>query len=71
MLEILVGVGRMPIEYRTIRKATLLYDYTKHLEKCEYALDTLYCLIGDKRYEDLSTKGKNCYNAIIRLAGRN
>ena len=69
MLEILVGVARMPIEYRIIRRNTLIADYERHLT-CHQALEAFNCLIQRTKPNQLSEKGQACYKATIRLAGK-
>ncbi len=70
MLEILVSVARMPVNYRQIRREELIKDYAEHLT-CIDAQEAFQALINpESSVEGLSERGRTCLRAVVRLAGR-
>lgn len=67
MLEILVGVARMPVEYRRLRQKELIHDYEPHLDS--YALEAFNQLIERPGTSQISPKAEEWVDAVKRLAG--
>jgi hypothetical protein len=69
MLEILVGVARMPVSYRSRRKDQLKADYEGFLT-CPPALDAFHLLIGEKAETEVGVEGLACYRSVSEMAQR-
>lgn len=67
MLEILVGVARMPKSYTKIRKDVLIENYKPYLT-IEYGFEALCVIIGEKQPEEVSKKAQCCARDIIKIA---
>jgi len=67
MLEILVGVARMPIPYIKLRHDVLKNDYERHLTD-PTAMEAFHVMIGDKTIDEISDSGRACYESCTGMA---
>lgn len=67
MLEVLVCVARMPIQYRRIRQQELIDDYKHCLN--DFSMKVLHELIEYAEYDDFEVK--KCVKHMNNLAARN
>ncbi len=70
MLEILVGVARMPASYRRKRKERLKEDYEWYLKSSPTALEAFYLLIEERAETEVGAEGLACYRSVSEMARR-
>ncbi|MDP1560052.1 MAG: hypothetical protein Q8M16_01525 [Pirellulaceae bacterium] len=69
MMEVLVSVARLPMEYRLLRSGQLKTAY-EHVLTCEHAKQAFWVLIDEIRPELVSEKARATVRAAERRAMR-